>query len=63
MAASPCAAPTRHLPGPTGDFRIDIDSDDGRTLRVVMFNVTPEGQEALAVEASYTRSGTSIGPD
>lgn len=42
-------------PGPDWGWRIDVHPGDGRTLRVVMFNVTPEGQEDLAVEASYQR--------
>ena len=43
-------------PGPDWGWRIDIQPGDGRTLRVVMFNITPEGQEDMAVEASYTRA-------
>ena len=32
------------------------DPDDRGTLRVVMYNVTPDEQEELAVDATYTRA-------
>jgi len=38
-------------------WRIEITPDGGRTLRLVMFNIWPDGErEELAVEASYTRA-------
>ncbi|MGH7719029.1 MAG: DUF1579 family protein [Gemmatimonadaceae bacterium] len=43
-------------PGPDWGWRIDITPDGGRALRMVMFNVWPDGREELAVEASYTRA-------
>jgi hypothetical protein len=42
-------------PGPDWGWRTEI-IPEGNTLHIVMFNVTPEGQEAVAVEASYTRA-------
>jgi Protein of unknown function (DUF1579) len=42
-------------PGPDWGWRIEIQPDaaDGSWLR--MYNITPDGEEALAVEASYSR--------
>lgn len=41
---------------PDWGWRIDLLAEDGEALRVVMYNVWPEGkQEDLAVEAVYTR--------
>jgi hypothetical protein len=43
-------------PGPDWGWRIEI-TPDGRTLRIVMFNIWPDGsREDLAAEASYTRA-------
>ena len=42
-------------PGPDWGWRIELRSGDGSSFRVVMHNVTPDGQEALAVEAAYER--------
>lgn len=42
-------------PGPDWGWRTVITLGD-RILRIVMYNVTPEGQEALAVEAEYGRA-------
>ena len=43
------------VPGhPDWGWRIDIHPHDGR-LTVMMFNISPEGQEVLAVEASYRK--------
>jgi len=41
-------------PGPDWGWRIDLTSD-GCKLRMVMFNIWPDGREDLAVEADYTR--------
>ena len=41
-------------PGPDWGWRTVITASDG-ALRVVMYNVTPDGQEDLAVEAEYRR--------
>jgi hypothetical protein len=43
-------------PGPDWGWRIDLRPQGGDDLRMVMFNVTPEGQEELAVEAVYGQS-------
>ncbi len=42
-------------PGPDWGWRIDLFPVDGITLKMVMYNIWPEGQEDLAVEAEYTR--------
>lgn len=42
-------------PGPDWGWRITISSRDNQNLQMVMYNITPEGQEYLAVEAKYTR--------
>lgn len=41
-------------PGPDWGWRITI-TPHGEALRMVMHNVTPEGQEEVAVEAEYER--------
>ena len=43
-------------PGPDWGWRTVITPDDGRALRVVMYNIWPEGREDLAVEATYSRA-------
>lgn len=45
------AAPT----GPDWGWRIDITPGD-EALRIVHYNVWPEGKEELAVDSSYTRA-------
>ena len=42
-------------PGPDWGWRIDI-TPGGDSLRVTHYNVTPEGEEALAVDSHYTRA-------
>lgn len=42
-------------PGPDWGWRIDV-LPDGDTLRIVHYNVWPEGKEELAVESRYTRA-------
>lgn len=42
-------------PGPDWGWRIEITPGE-ESLRMVMFNVWPEGKEELAVEAVYTRA-------
>jgi hypothetical protein len=42
-------------PGPDWGWRIVI-TPGGQALRIVMHNITPDGQEALAVEAEYARA-------
>ena len=42
-------------PGPDCGWRTSITPDDGGKLRIVMYNVTPDGQEEPAVDAMYVR--------
>jgi len=42
-------------PGPDWGWRMIITPDEGQGLRLVMVNISPDGQEALAVETDYTR--------
>ena len=42
-------------PGPDWGWRIVLEPRDGTALHLVMYNITPEGDEELAVEADYTR--------
>jgi hypothetical protein len=45
-------------PGPDWGWRIEITPEPAGALRVVMFNIWPDGvREDVAVEASYTRTG------
>ena len=48
-------------PGPDWGWRIAIRPADGSELHVIMHNVTPDGQEALAVEAAYARAASAVG--
>ncbi|MDX1439723.1 MAG: DUF1579 family protein [Rubricoccaceae bacterium] len=41
-------------PGPDWGWRITLASD-GRQLQLLMYNISPEGDELLAVQASYER--------
>jgi hypothetical protein len=42
-------------PGPDWGWRIDVVPAPDR-LRMVMYNISPDGHEELAVEATYTRA-------
>lgn len=42
-------------PGPDWGWRMVVDTSAFAELRLKMFNITPEGQEMLAVEAIYKR--------
>jgi len=42
-------------PGPDWGWRTIISPGEGQRLRITMFNISPEGREELAVEASYSR--------
>ena len=42
-------------PGPDWGWRIDLAASGANGLRLIMFNITPEGKEDLAVEATFTR--------
>lgn len=43
-------------PGPDWGWRIVLESGSADRFRILMDNITPDGQEAPAVEAEYTRS-------
>ncbi len=43
-------------PDPDWGWRIDVHPMEGRFIRLVMFNISPDGKEELAVEATYTRA-------
>lgn len=40
---------------PDWGWRTDIEAVGENSLKITMFNVTPEGEESLAVEAEYER--------
>lgn len=42
-------------PGPDWGWRIVVEPQANDSWRMVMYNITPEGQEVLAVEAHFTR--------
>lgn len=42
-------------PGPDWGWRIAIDGRELNALKLLMFNITPEGEEMPAVQADYTR--------
>ncbi|MFC4727573.1 DUF1579 family protein [Coralloluteibacterium thermophilus] len=44
--------------GPDWGWRIELAQDAIDTLRIAMFNIPPDGPEALAVETLYRRAGT-----
>lgn len=41
--------------GPDWGWRIVVAADADTGLRITMFNITPDGQEMLAVESAYRR--------
>jgi len=43
------------LPGPDWGWRIAITPKSGKELQLVMYNISPEGVEDLAVQADYKR--------
>ncbi|MFN0093206.1 MAG: DUF1579 domain-containing protein [Dehalococcoidia bacterium] len=43
-------------PGPDWGWRIELERTDG-ALSIRMFNITPDGQEAIGVDAQYTADG------
>lgn len=45
--------------GPPWGWRITLEPDEGEAFTLRMYNITPEGEEMLAVEARYTRSSES----
>jgi len=42
-------------PGPDWGWRIVITPKSGKELQIVMYNISPEGVEELAVQADYNR--------
>ena len=42
-------------PGPDWGWRIVLGADSANEVHILMYNITPDGQEALAVEARYVR--------
>ena len=44
-------------PGPDWGWRITVNEPAPRQLRIVMHNITPEGEAMLAVQGDYTRAG------
>ncbi len=42
-------------PGPDWGWRIVLQPERGSALHLLMYNITPDGAEALAVETDYTR--------
>ena len=41
--------------GPAWGWRISVIQPDGTSLQMIMNNISPDGQEELAVEATYTQ--------
>lgn len=50
-------------PGPDWGWRIEIETGDASSLVIRMINITPLGEEALAVLAQYERSGAQEPPE
>lgn len=44
-------------PGPDWGWRIALQTDSPDQFRLLMYNITPDGEEMLAVEAAYRRVG------
>ena len=44
-------------PGPDWGWRIAIHSRSATELQIVMHNISPEGQQDLAVQIDYTKAG------
>lgn len=44
--------------GPDWGWRIEVQADGADAFRILMFNITPDGQEAPAVAAKFTRTGS-----
>jgi hypothetical protein len=46
-------------PGPDWGWRIVLAADTADEVRILMYNVSPDGDEALAVEARYARANAA----
>ncbi len=44
-------------PGPDWGWRIAVEAESADGFRILMHNITPDGEEAPAVEAVFTRAG------
>jgi Protein of unknown function (DUF1579) len=42
-------------PGPDWGWRIVIEATSDNSFTIVMYNITPDGEQSLAVESRYTR--------
>lgn len=47
-------------PGPDWGWRIAVEADGAAQFRLIMHNITPDGDEALAVLASFVRQTETI---
>jgi hypothetical protein len=43
-------------PGPDWGWRIVLGPESEEGLQILMYNIAPDGNEALAVDARYTRA-------
>ncbi len=48
-------------PGPRWDWRTEIEQPDDDRLVIVMTNISPDGEEAKAVEVDYARASPAVG--
>jgi hypothetical protein len=49
-------------PGPNWGWRTVVTPNPGRSLRIVMHNIWPDGREELAVDATYTKAARRVAP-
>jgi hypothetical protein len=47
-------------PGPDWGWRVVLEADGADAFRILMDNITPEGEEAPAVAASFTREADAV---
>ncbi len=43
-------------PGPDWGWRTVVECESGESFRLIMYNISPDGNEELAVEAAYRRT-------
>ena len=46
-------------PDPDWGWRITLQPDSANRFRLIMYNITPDGEEILAVEAVFTPEGSN----